>query len=57
MDFTKISNYTIEIYFILFYFGQRLYIQRTYFTSDNEADGIDNATRNTFPNLTWIFVF
>jgi hypothetical protein len=26
MDFTKISNYTIEIYFVLFYFGQRLYI-------------------------------
>jgi hypothetical protein len=26
MDFAKISNYTIEIYFVLFYFGQRLYI-------------------------------
>jgi hypothetical protein len=25
MDFAKISNYTIEIYFVLFYFGQRLY--------------------------------
>jgi hypothetical protein len=22
MDFAKISNYTIEIYFVLFYFGQ-----------------------------------
>jgi hypothetical protein len=27
MDFAKISNYTIEIYFVLFYFGQRLYLQ------------------------------
>jgi hypothetical protein len=27
MDFAKISNYTIEIYFVLFYFGQRLYIK------------------------------
>jgi hypothetical protein len=26
MDFVKISNYTIEIYFAPFYFGQRLYI-------------------------------
>jgi hypothetical protein len=26
MDFAKTSNYTIEIYFVLFYFGQRLYI-------------------------------
>jgi hypothetical protein len=26
MDFAKISNYTIEIYFVLFYFDQRLYI-------------------------------
>jgi hypothetical protein len=26
MDFAKISNYTIEIYFVPFYFGQRLYI-------------------------------
>jgi hypothetical protein len=26
MDFAKISNHTIEIYFVLFYFGQRLYI-------------------------------
>jgi hypothetical protein len=26
MNFAKISNYTIEIYFVLFYFGQRLYI-------------------------------
>jgi hypothetical protein len=26
MDFAKISNYTIEIYFVLFYFGQRLYV-------------------------------
>jgi hypothetical protein len=26
MDFAKISNYTIEIYFVLFYFGQRLYL-------------------------------
>jgi hypothetical protein len=25
MDFAKISNYTIEIFFVLFYFGQRLY--------------------------------
>jgi hypothetical protein len=27
MDFAKIWNYTIEIYFVLFYFGQRLYYQ------------------------------
>jgi hypothetical protein len=27
MDFANISNYTIEIYFVLFYFGQRLYMQ------------------------------
>jgi hypothetical protein len=27
MDFAKISNYTIEIYFVLFYFGQRLYLR------------------------------
>jgi hypothetical protein len=26
MDFAKISNYTIEIYLVLFYFGQRLYL-------------------------------
>jgi hypothetical protein len=25
--FRKISNYTIEIYFVLFYFGQRLYLK------------------------------
>jgi hypothetical protein len=29
MDFAKISNYTIEIYFVLFYFGQRLYILKS----------------------------
>jgi hypothetical protein len=28
-----------------------------YFTSDNECDGIENATHNTFRMLTWIFVF
>jgi hypothetical protein len=28
MDFAKISNYTIEIYFVLFYFGQRLYMKK-----------------------------
>jgi hypothetical protein len=28
-----------------------------YFTSDNELDGIENATHNTFATLTWIFVF
>jgi hypothetical protein len=26
------------------------------FTSDNEPDGIENATHNTFAKLTWIFV-
>jgi hypothetical protein len=25
MDFAKLSNYTIEIYFVQFYFGQQLY--------------------------------
>jgi hypothetical protein len=25
-----------------------------YFTSDNESGGIENATHNTFPTLTWI---
>jgi hypothetical protein len=34
-----------------------LNIQGTgYFTSDNEPDGIENATHNTFAKLTWIFV-
>jgi hypothetical protein len=28
-----------------------------YFTSDNELNGIENATHNTFQKLTWIFVF
>jgi hypothetical protein len=28
-----------------------------YFTGDNESDGIENATHNTFAMLTWIFVF
>jgi hypothetical protein len=27
MNFAKISNNTIEIYFVLFYFGQPLYLQ------------------------------
>jgi hypothetical protein len=26
-----------------------------YFTSDNEPGGIENATHNTFPKLTWLF--
>jgi hypothetical protein len=26
-------------------------------TSDNEPDGIENATHNTFAKLTWIFIF
>jgi hypothetical protein len=25
--------------------------------SDNEPNGIENATHNTFAKLTWIFVF
>jgi hypothetical protein len=25
------------------------------YTSDNEPDGIENATHNTFPKLAWIF--
>jgi hypothetical protein len=34
------------------------YINYTgYFTCDNEPDGIENATHNTFPKLTWIFLF
>jgi hypothetical protein len=34
-----------------------LNIQGTgYFTSDNEPDGIENATHNTLAKLTWIFV-
>jgi hypothetical protein len=28
-----------------------------YFTSDNELDGIENATHNTFATLTWIMFF
>jgi hypothetical protein len=28
-----------------------------HFTSDNELDGIENATHNTSATLTWIFVF
>jgi hypothetical protein len=28
-----------------------------YFMNDNEFDGIENATYNTFPKLTWILVF
>jgi hypothetical protein len=32
-------------------------IQYSIYTSDNEPDGIDNATHNTFPKLTWMFVF
>jgi hypothetical protein len=28
-----------------------------YFTSDNEPDGIENATHSTFAKLTWMFVF
>jgi hypothetical protein len=28
-----------------------------YFTSDNEPDGTENATHNTFAKLTCIFVF
>jgi hypothetical protein len=27
------------------------------FTSDNEPDGIENATHNTFTKLTWTFAF
>jgi hypothetical protein len=26
-----------------------------YFTSDSEPGGIENATHNTFPQLTWLF--
>jgi hypothetical protein len=26
-----------------------------YFPSDNEPDGIENVTHNTFPKLIWIF--
>jgi hypothetical protein len=33
------------------------YMYTGYFTSDNEPEGIENATHNTFPKLTWIFVF
>jgi hypothetical protein len=25
-----------------------------YFKSDNEVDGIENATHNTFPKISWI---
>jgi hypothetical protein len=35
MDFAKISNYTIEIYFVLFYFGQRLYVILTFYVLIN----------------------
>jgi hypothetical protein len=31
-------------------------VYREYFTSDNEANGVENATQNTFARLTWIFV-
>jgi hypothetical protein len=34
---------------------RRHHIQYTgYFTSDNEVDGIENATHNTFPKISWI---
>jgi hypothetical protein len=29
-------------------------LNRGYFTSDNEPDGIENTTHNTFAKLTWI---
>jgi hypothetical protein len=28
-----------------------------YFMNDNEPSGIENATHNTFPKLTWLFYF
>jgi hypothetical protein len=43
-------------------FEQRLaiysnYISTGYFMRDSDPDGIENATHNEFPKLTWIFVF
>jgi hypothetical protein len=39
-------------------FEQILLLTNTgYFTSDNEPDGIENATHNTFAKLTWTFIF
>jgi hypothetical protein len=37
------------IFSILYYTG--------YFRSDHESEGHKNATHNTFPKITWIFVF
>jgi hypothetical protein len=31
------------------------YLYTGYFTSDNERDGIENATHNTFANQIWIW--
>jgi hypothetical protein len=28
---------------------------RRYLTSDDDPGGIENATHNTFPKLTWLF--
>jgi hypothetical protein len=31
-----------------------LHINTRYFTSDNQPNGIENATHNTLPKLTWL---
>jgi uncharacterized membrane protein len=46
---------TLTIFFITPHFIPQQYTMS--FTKDNEPDGIENATHNTFAKQTWIFVF
>jgi uncharacterized membrane protein len=46
---TFIGKYVVKNNFPLKYTG--------HFTSNNDPDGIENATHNTFLRLMWIFVF
>jgi hypothetical protein len=46
---TFIGKYVVKNNFPLKYTG--------HFTSNNDPDGIKNATHNTFLRLMWIFVF
>jgi hypothetical protein len=47
-DDYNVSNFLFEIPATIF---------TRYFTNDNEPDGTENATHNTFAKLTWIFGF
>jgi hypothetical protein len=53
--------FTIVMKFILFRVQHKndVYLcgYTKYFRSDNEPDGIENATHNTFAKLTWTFIF